>query len=319
MFQSHPDSNTLWLDFNLCFSQISVNVSCRVTCGENDGAKVFVRGVRDVFCFDANHTHVICICRYSRSSFLNPPSSFLIPPSSKNQPRHLRLKMNFATTIDDRVAHRLNDLWQTVCADMGMGICQDSRRGTMLAEHIQNLVRITSLFTAGIEFAVRIGTCPTLTKAVVALCIYFLRLGDVGQIFLTVMHILASFQNYWAQSEFYQTQGSEETSRTGTHDNHLRLPFHIGIFSSDKFIVVRLFIHIHPHLQVHIYLSLTRVDTPFKNPDTIDGSHVNTLLISQIGLQSILLCSHFGHNPYLIFICHLFNYFCKGTKKNREK
>ena len=305
-----------------------------MTCGEDDGAEVFFCcgmwnvecgmwniscgvwsvecGVRDVFCFYTNHTNVFCICRYSHSTFH-------IPHSTNNQPRHLRLEMNFTATIDDGVAHRLYDLRQTVCADMGMGICQNSRRGTMLAKHIQNLVCITPFLTSGIELTVRIGTSPTLTKTIVALCIHLLRLGDVGQILLTVMHILASFQNYRTQAEFYQAQGCEEASRACSHDNHLRLSFHIGVYCPNKFIIMRLFVHIHPHLQVHIDLSLARVDTPFKNPNTIDGSHVNTLFVSQIGLQPILLCSHFGHNPYLIFICHLINYFCKGTKKNREK
>ena len=35
MFQSDAYGNSLCLDFNLCFRQISVNVSCRVTCGQN--------------------------------------------------------------------------------------------------------------------------------------------------------------------------------------------------------------------------------------------------------------------------------------------
>ena len=192
--------------------------------------------------------------------------------------------MHFAATIDDGVAHRLYDLRQTVCADMGMSICQNSRRGTVLTKHIQNLVCITPFLTSGIELTVRIGTSPTLTKTIVALCIHLLRLGDVGQILLTVMHILASFQNYRTQAEFYQAQGCEEASRACSHDNHLRFPFHIGVFCPDKFIIMRLLVHIHPHLQVHINLSLTRVDTPFENPDAIDSPHVNTLFVSQIGL-----------------------------------
>ena len=54
----------------------------------------------------------------------------------KNQLGHLGLEVYFTTTINNSMAHRLNHLRQPVCTDMRVGICQDSRRGTVLTEDI---------------------------------------------------------------------------------------------------------------------------------------------------------------------------------------
>ena len=74
----------------------------------------------------------------------------------------------------------------------------------MLTEHIEDLVYIASFLAPCIELAIRVGTSPTLTKTVVALCIHLLGLGDVGQIFLTLMHVLSSLQHDGSQAQFYQ-------------------------------------------------------------------------------------------------------------------
>ena len=112
--------------------------------------------------------------------------------------------MHLTTTINNSVTHRLDHLGQTISPDMRMRISQDGRRGPMLTEHIQYFIRITTFLASCIELAVRVGTSPTLTKTVVTLGIHFLRLGDVRQIFLALMHILASFQDDRAQSELNQ-------------------------------------------------------------------------------------------------------------------
>ena len=153
----------------------------------------------------------------------------------------------------------------------------------MLTKHIQDLIRIATLFAARIEFAIRIGTSPTLAKTVIALRIYLLRLGDVRKIFLTVVYILAPFQHDGPQTQFYQSQRSEKSARTCSHHNNLWLTLYVRIVCLDIFIIMRQFVHIYPHLQVDEYLPLSGVDTALQDAHTGDGPHIKAVFIGQTG------------------------------------
>ena len=98
MFQSHTNSNSLGLDLNLCLSQIAIDITCRMTCSQNHRTTILLIS-------HAAH-HLVAI---------------------KNQLRHLGLEMYFATTINNSISHRLNHLRQAICADMWVGISQNSR------------------------------------------------------------------------------------------------------------------------------------------------------------------------------------------------
>ena len=133
------------------------------------------------------------------------------------------------------------------------------------------------------------------------------------------MHILTSLQYDGPQTKFYQPEGSEQTTRTGSHHNHLWPSLHIGIFRPLIFIVVRLLIDIYPHLQIDEYLPLAGIDTPLQDTYPADGPQVEAILIGQPVLQSVFLCRYFRHHPYLIFIYHVFlpliiNIWGKSTK-----
>ncbi len=52
--------------------------------------------------------------------------------------------MHLAATAQNGVAHILYDARQLVCTYMRMGISQDIRRSTMLAEDIENLLDIAA-------------------------------------------------------------------------------------------------------------------------------------------------------------------------------
>ena len=185
-----------------------------------------------------------------------------------------------------------------------MGIGKDGRRSTVLTKHIQDLVRIATFLRACIEFAVRIGTSPTLTETIVTLRIHLLRLGDVRQVLLTIMHVLAPFQHDGSQAEFYQPEGSKQSARTGSNHNHLWPSFHVRILRPHILIVVRLLVHIHPYLQIHEYLPLARIDAALQDAHPTDRPHVKTIFIGQPVLQPVLLCRYLRHHPYLIFVRH---------------
>lgn len=67
----------------------------------------------------------------------------------------------------DALAHRLDDGRQFVAADMGVGFVEHTIGGTKVVEDFHHALHIAAFLAAGEEFAIREGTCPTLTKAVV--------------------------------------------------------------------------------------------------------------------------------------------------------
>ena len=191
---------------------------------------------------------------------------------------------------------------------MRMRIGQDSRRGTMLTEHIQNFLDITTLFAACVQFTVAIGTGATLTKAVVTLTVNLLRAADVGQILLTVVHVLTALQYNRTQTQLYQAQGSKQSSRTCSNHYYLWLTLNVWIFRVLVFVVGRQFVHICAHLQVHVYLSLARINAAFQYAYTLNIAWVQSILIAQIRFQSILLRRYLRLYSNLIFVNHYIMY-----------
>ena len=64
----------------------------------------------------------------------------------------------------------------------------------MLTEDVQYLVNVATFLRTGVEFTVRVGSCPTLAETVVAFGIDLLRTRDLSQITFAVMDILSTFQ-----------------------------------------------------------------------------------------------------------------------------
>ena len=77
---------------------------------------------------------------------------------------------------------------------------------------------------------------------------------------------------------------------------------------------MRLLIHIHPHFQIHIYLTLAGIDASFQDPNALNRPYIETIFICQPTFQSVFLRCHFRHYSYLIFVRHI-SIFGKGTKK----
>ena len=185
----------------------------------------------------------------------------------------------------------------------------------MLTEHIQNFLYVSALFAACVQLTVTIGTSATLAKAVVALAIHLLRATDVCQILLAVVYVLTALQYYRTQSQLYQAQGGKQSTRTRSYHYYLWFALYVGVFCVLVFIVRRQLVHIRAHLQVHVYLSLSRVNAAFQYAYPLNIAWVQSILIAQVVLQSVLLCSHLRRYSYLVFVNHYINVFgCKGTK-----
>ena len=75
--------------------------------------------------------------------------------------------MDLAATAQDGVAHRLDDMRQLVAAYVGMGINQNFFAGAMLHKNAENTLHRAAFLAAGVEFAITVGSRPTLAEAVV--------------------------------------------------------------------------------------------------------------------------------------------------------
>ncbi len=229
---------------------------------------------------------------------------------------HLRLEMHFATTSDDGLAHRLDDARQLVGAEMRMGVCQDACAGSVLTEHVQDLLHIAALLAPRVELAVGESPRTALAEGIVRFGIDGLRTADLRDVLPTLMHALAALHHDGSDAQFDESQCREQSARTGTHHHRLRLVLHIRIVRPHKLVILRQLVHIRPHLQVHVDGALTGVDAPFQHPHRRHMLRRQSLLLKQEPLDGLFTRRHLGQNSNLILFYHSFSDFvCKGTKK----
>ena len=212
---------------------------------------------------------------------------------------------HFAATIDDGVAHVLDDAGQLVGSNMWVRIGKDIRVGAVLAEHVQNLVYAATLLAAGVELAVAVGTSATLAEAVVTLAIHLLGFSDVGKVFFAFTHVLSTFQDDGAIAQFDESQGGKESARSLSHHDDSRLGAHIRVFRMHILIVLWIFVDVGTHLQIDEDGALAGVDAAFEHTHLVEGSHVESLLLGEVALDAFLAGCLFWQNSYLIFLNHL--------------
>ena len=151
VFQTHTYGYALCLDINLCRSKITIHITGTVSCGKDYRSLeryFFVVGIE----LNSLNTHYCCIA---------------ILGMIDDERCHLGLEMHLSTTSDDGLAHILNDTWQFVGTNMRMCIGKNACACSMLTEHIQDFVHATTFLTTCVELTIGIGSCSTLTKAVV--------------------------------------------------------------------------------------------------------------------------------------------------------
>ena len=234
-----------------------------------------------------------------------PLTTIFSPFTTKYESCHLGLEMHFSATAQNGVAHILNNTRQLIRSDMGMSISQDIGRSSMLTEHSENLFDRSPFLTASIKFAVGIGSRPTLAEAIIAFWVYLLCLANLRQVELALTHILTTFQHYWAQTEFNETQGSKESARPCSHHNDLWTLADIRIVHKLIHIILRLFIDIHTYLQIDEDSTLTGIDAPTQDTYSRNRAHIKAILISQPLAQVLFDCRHMRPYTNLILLHHI--------------
>ena len=189
-----------------------IDIAGRMTCGEDDRTKERTLLSRDeIDSLNAFH-----------------------PVMNKKKTSHLGLMMHLAATLENGLPHILYHSWQLVSTYMRMGIGKDIGRGSMLTENVEDAIDISALLAARIEFAIGIGTCPTLTIAVVALGVDALGLGNLCQVGLALTDILTALHNDGAQTKFDETKGGKKSTRTLADNNNSWTARDVGVIDGDK-------------------------------------------------------------------------------------
>ena len=111
----------------------------------------------------------------------------------------------------------------------------------MLTEDVEDFFRIAPLLATGVEFAVAVGSCASLAKAVVGLRVDLLLAAYQGQITLAVAHILSTFHDHRPQAQLNQAKGGKETTRPSTHNDDLWFSLHREIVGG---LILRLLWHL---------------------------------------------------------------------------
>ena len=192
-----------------------------------------------------------------------------------------------------------------------MGISQDIRRRSMLAEHVENLLRRAALLGACVELAIRVGTCPTLAKAVVALAVHLLRTGYLCQVALTLVYILATLHHDGTQAQFDEPQGCKQSARTSPHHYHLTPLGHIRIMYTLILVVMGLLVDVGAHLQINEDGTLAGIDATTQDAQGCQRAHVEALSLGHILAQGTLVGCYMGLDTYLILFNHGLLLACK--------
>ena len=174
----------------------------------------------------------------------------------------------------------------------------------MLAEHVQNLLRRPAFLRARIQLAVRIGSCPTLAKAVVALSVHLLRLSYQRQVLLPLVHVLAALQHHWSQAQLDEPQRRKQSPGACAHDDDLRRLRHVLIVRPLVGVVLRLLVDVGTHLQVDKDGALAGVDAPAQHAQCGQRTHVQAILAGHPLAQRLLVSGHMGLNPKLKLLNH---------------
>ena len=128
MLKAHADGDALRLNLYLSLGEVTIDIACGVARSQDNRSAECLLGTRlQVYSLNAHRLVAL-----------------------EQQSGHLGLEVNLATAANDSVAHSLDNLRQFVGTDMRMGVDEDRRRGSVLAEHVENLLCAATLLGASV-------------------------------------------------------------------------------------------------------------------------------------------------------------------------
>ena len=269
MFKAYAHRNTFSLDVNARGVEVAIYIACRVPSGKDD------RTTKD--------TPSVSFYTYYTITL-------------HDEAVHAGLKVYLTTAAAYGLTHIFNHAGQLIGTDVRMRIAQYRCRRSVLAEYIENLIHITTLLAARIEFAIRVGTCTALTKAIVALGVNGVFARDTGNISLAGMYILSALHHDGTAAQLDKAQGSKESTRTSAHHDDFRSLIYHRVVGLGVFIIGRQLIDVESHSKVDKDCALASIDAAFQGAHRLDGAGVKSLLAGYILFDALLVSRLLGQN-----------------------
>ena len=177
---------------------------------------------------------------------------------------------------------------------MRMGVDEDRRRGSVLTEHVENLLDAAALLRAGVELAVGVSAGAALAEAVVALGVYSLYLSDIGEVYLALAYVFATLKHDGAQAKFDESERSEESAGALSYHHDLRLLAHVAVLGVYVLGVLRYLVDVDTHGEVDEDGALTRVDAALQHTHGVDGACVDALFVGNVAYYVLLARGYHG-------------------------
>ena len=218
---------------------------------------------------------------------------------------HARLEIYLASTPQYLVTDIGNYRWQTVCAYMRMCGIEDACLCSKLTQPFQHTLRIASFLASCKELSIAKSTSSSFSKTEIRFRIDFLLACDKRHITTTIGDILATFEHYWLDAQFYEFQGSKQTSGTKTDNHRLTVAFHLMILFWRKRFGWRILVDIDINVELNHDLSLAGIDAAVYRAQPSDSLWRYGILFGNLLFKFLLVGPYLWPYPDAYILYHL--------------
>ena len=145
------------------------------------------------------------------------------------------VEMDFATVLDDALAHGADDRGQAIAADMSMRLIENSIVGTEMMKELHHTLHIATFLATRVEFAIGERACTTFAKTVVGFGIQSLIAIEDSNVLLAFANGFATLVNDRFDAMFEQRESSEK-SCWSCADNRCAVLGMVHILENGRFV-----------------------------------------------------------------------------------
>ena len=152
----------------------------------------------------------------------------------------------------------------------------------MLTEDAEDALHVATLFRACIEFAIREGSCPTLSEGIVALAVDDVIARDGSEVFFASIYVASALKDDGADAEFYESEGCKESARSCSDNNGLWGGTDIAIVDALEGQCGGVFVDKDLKGEIDHHLSLSRINAALHSADGMNLLRVDSKTLGNI-------------------------------------
>ncbi len=152
----------------------------------------------------------------------------------------------------------------------------------MLTEDAEDALHVATLFRACIEFAIREGSCPTLSEGIVALAVNDVIARDGCEVFFASIYVASALKDDGANAKFYESEGCKESARSCSDNNGLWGGTDIAIVDALERQCGGVFVDKDLKGEIDHHLSLSRINAALHSADGMNLLRVDSKTLGNI-------------------------------------